>query len=175
MNKYVPDMYVKKLQDINYEYIKKKGITSLIFDIDNTLATKNSKLPSEEIIKLLKELKNDFSIYIISNNISRKRVKNIASLFDIPYVKFAVKPLPFGFRFIKNKYGVPYNKMCMIGDQILTDVYGGNRLGIFTVLVEPLDDDELKITSFNRIIENKKIRKLSKMGLFERGKYYDGR
>ena len=62
--------------------------------------------------------------------------------------------------------------MCMIGDQIVTDVLAGNRFRIMTVLVDPLGDADLKITGLNRKIEAKIIKKYTKAGIFERGKYY---
>ena len=62
--------------------------------------------------------------------------------------------------------------MCLIGDQLMTDVLGGNRYGIFTILVDPLSKDELKVTGINRFFEKKQLRKLAKNNLFKRGEYY---
>lgn len=174
MKKYVPMMYVKSLFEINYDKLKEEGITTLIFDLDNTLIKKNSTIPSDDIVRHIKKLKDKFNVFILSNNISKKRVLTVSKCVDTPYISFAMKPLSRGFRFINKKYSIPYKEMCIIGDQILTDVFGGNRLGIFTILVEPLDGScELAITSINRFIEKKIIRKMSKLGLFERGKYYE--
>ncbi len=63
--------------------------------------------------------------------------------------------------------------MCIIGDQIVTDVLAGNRYHIKTILVDPLGEKDLKITALNRIIENYIVKKYSKKKIFERGKYYD--
>ena len=62
--------------------------------------------------------------------------------------------------------------MCIIGDQIVTDVLAGKRFRIKTVLVDPLGEKDLKITGLNRKIEAKIIKRYEKRGLFERGKYY---
>jgi len=62
--------------------------------------------------------------------------------------------------------------MCMIGDQIVTDVLSGNRFRIYTVLVDPLGKKDLKITGLNRKIEARIVKHYEKRGLFERGKYY---
>lgn len=173
MNKYVPLMYKKSIFDIDYNILKNKGVTSLIFDLDNTLLEKNKKVLNDETVNLLNNLKKDFNIFIMSNNISKKRVSKVSIHTSIPFIFFALKPSSFGFKKIKKKYGVPYSKMCIIGDQLLTDIYGGNKLKIYTVLVDPVNSKELYITSFNRFIERRKIKKLSKLGLFERGKYYE--
>ena len=63
--------------------------------------------------------------------------------------------------------------MCMIGDQIVTDVLAGNRFKIMTILVDPLGEKDLKITGLNRKIEEKIVKRYEKRGLFERGKYYE--
>ena len=84
-----------------------------------------------------------------------------------------MKPLPFCFKKIAKKYNIKKESMCMIGDQLITDILGANRFGIYTVLVDPLGEKDLKITTFNRFIENKKMKKLTKLGILERGKYYD--
>ena len=62
--------------------------------------------------------------------------------------------------------------MCMIGDQIVTDILAGNRYRIMTILVDPLGEADLKITGLNRKIEKKIVDKYTKKGIFERGKYY---
>ena len=61
----------------------------------------------------------------------------------------------------------------MIGDQIPTDIYGGNRMGIFTILVKPISNKETLPTRIDRIFENIIIKKLEKRNIFKRGKYYE--
>ena len=63
--------------------------------------------------------------------------------------------------------------MAIIGDQLVTDIYAGTRYGIITVLVDPLGEKDLWVTKFNRIKENRKLRKYKKKNVFERGKYYE--
>ncbi|UKI27188.1 MAG: hypothetical protein L6V91_00420 [Bacilli bacterium] len=55
----------------------------------------------------------------------------------------------------------------------MTDIYGGNRVGITTVLVNPMSDIDMPFTKINRYIEKKKINKMAKKGLFRIGEYYD--
>ena len=73
---------------------------------------------------------------------------------------------------IKNKFKLKKKEMCIIGDQIVTDILAGNRYRIKTILVDPLGEKDLKITGLNRKIEAKIVKKYEKRGLFERGKYY---
>ncbi len=172
MNKYIPKVYNKSILDIDYKKLKENNIKCLMIDLDNTLLEVHKSIPKKEISYLIKKLKKDFKIIIISNNTSKKRLSIAAKELDIDYVKFALKPFAKGFRKVKKKYGFKKEEMCIIGDQIMTDVMGGNRYGIYTILTDPLSEEELKVTGINRFFENKVLKKLAKKNLFRRGEYY---
>ena len=55
----------------------------------------------------------------------------------------------------------------------MTDIYGGNKVGIMTILVNPMSDIDMPFTKINRFIEKKKIIKMTKLGMFKVGRYYD--
>lgn len=173
MSIYKADMYAKTIEKINYKKLKKIGIKVLIFDLDNTLAFIDNNYPSEKVKKLIKTLKKDFDIYILSNNINKKRVASFAGVIEVDYIYGAIKPSSFGLKKIRRKKNYAKSEMAIIGDQIMTDVLAGNRYGIHTVLVEALAVKDLKITALNRLFERQKIKKLEKKGLFKKGKYYD--
>jgi hypothetical protein len=165
-------MYKKNLKDIDYAKLKKLNIKCLLFDLDNTLLKVNKIIPKKEIFDLIKALKRDFKIFIVSNNSHKKRLSKVAEYLGVDYVRFALKPFSRGFRKVSKKYYFAKEEMCIIGDQIMTDVLGGNRYGIYTVLVDPLSKEELKVTGINRFLERRKLKKLEKMGLFKKGEYY---
>lgn len=172
MKKYVPKMYKSSIFDIDYDKIYDTGIKCLIFDLDNTILAAKESIPEKKVCYLIKNLKRKFDIYILSNNTSKKRVGKVCEILDINYISFAMKPLSLGFKRLlkKSKYSV--DEVCIIGDQIMTDVLGGNNMNIFTVLVEPIDSNELKVTSVNRFFERKKLAKLEKLGMFKKGEFY---
>lgn len=170
--KFYPNMYQKTIQDINYKKLKKLDIKCLIFDLDNTIALIDQHVITAETKKLLTGLKKDFQVVIISNNIT-SRVKSYANYLQCDFVANAIKPLSKGYRKIKNKYGFKQEEMCMIGDQIVTDIYGGNRYGMFTILIDPLGKKDLKITSLNRFIERKILKKYEDKGIMKKGVYYE--
>ena len=172
MKKYIPDMYRKNLRDIDYAKLKKKNIKCLMFDLDNTLLKVHKTIPKKDTYELIKELKKDFNIFIVSNNTSKRRLSKAAEYLGVNYVRVALKPFSRGFRKVSKKYYFAKDEMCIIGDQIMTDVLGGNRYGIFTILVDPLSNDELKVTGINRFLEKRKLKKLAKLGLFKKGEYY---
>ena len=84
-----------------------------------------------------------------------------------------MKPSIKGLMKIKRNYKLKKKEMCLVGDQIVTDILAGNRYKIYTILVDPLGEKDLKITGLNRKIEKKIVSKYEKKGIFERGKYYE--
>ena len=87
-------------------------------------------------------------------------------------VAWSMKPSIKSLIYIKLKYKLYKKQMCIIGDQIVTDILAGNRFRIKTILVDPLGKKDLKITGLNRKLEEKIIKKYEAKGLFKRGKYY---
>ncbi|MBR4694302.1 MAG: HAD-IIIA family hydrolase [Bacilli bacterium] len=167
-----PDIYKKNIFEIDYDLLKNGGIKCLVFDLDNTLGLMEQKKCPDEVKELIYELKRDFLVVICTNNFNR-RIKPYLKDLDIDGVCFSLKPTTIGLNKIKNKYHLSKSEMCLIGDQLLTDVLAGNRFHITTVLVDPMGEKELKITGVNRFIENIIMRKYQKRGIFERGKYYE--
>lgn len=170
--KFYPNMYKKSIKDINYGKLKEIGIKCLIFDLDNTIALIDEHTIPDETKKLFTKLKKDFMVVIISNNVV-KRVKKYADHLECDFVANALKPLVKGYKKIKKKYNLKNNEMCMIGDQLVTDIYGGNRFGMVTVLVDPLGENDLKITSLNRFVERRILKKYEKKDIMKKGVYYE--
>lgn len=171
MGIFKPNMYKKNIFEIDYEKLKNMGITCLIFDLDNTLGLIEHKNCPRNTKKLLKSLQKDFLVLISSNNV-KKRIEPYLKDLGVGGVAFSLKPSTIGLRKIKKNYHLKKKEMCMIGDQIVTDVLSGKRFKIYTVLVDPLGEKDLKITGLNRKVEAKIIARYEKKGLFERGKYY---
>ena len=171
MKLFLPDMYKKNILDIDYNLLKEKGIKCLIFDLDNTIALIDEGLPKKNTKDLFDNLKKDFHVIIISNNV-KKRVKLYSDALDVDYVSFAMKPLLKGMLQIKQKYHYKKKDMCMIGDQIMTDILSGKRLGVYSILVDPMSDKDLKITKLNRFFERRVLKTLSRKYDFKKGTYY---
>ena len=166
-----PNIYKKTIFDINYSLLKEKGIKCLIFDLDNTLGLISHKSCPDNTKKLIKELQKDFIVVINSNN-TKKRLKPYLEELGIDGIAWGLKPSIKGLIIIKSKYKLKKKEMCIIGDQIVTDVLAGKRFHIKTILVDPMGEKDLKITGLNRKLEKKIIKYYEKNGVFERGKYY---
>ena len=58
----------------------------------------------------------------------------------------------------------------MVGDQIFTDILGGNRFGIKTVLVCPIAEKEIIVTKVKRPLERWILKKYYKRELGKESK-----
>lgn len=171
MSYFKPDCYKKNIFEIDYKKLKSIGIKCLVFDLDNTLGLVSNKNCPDEAVKLIKKLKKDFIVEICSNN-TTGRLKPYLDELEIDGVSWSFKPSIKGVYKIRKKYNLNKKEMCIIGDQIVTDIFTGKRYGIYTVLVDPLGVKDLKITSLNRVIENFILKRYKKKNIFERGSYY---
>ena len=172
MEKYIPDVYQKSIYNINYEKLYLQGIKCLLFDLDNTLVPPSIKGPTKKVSELFVELKKmGFRIVIFSNS-PKKRVKPFKETLEVDCSASSRKPCKKKFLKVLSEYGYTINDVAIIGDQILTDILGGNKVGILTVLVNPVSKRDNIFTKFNRLIEKIIIKKLSSKGLFIKGKYY---
>ena len=172
MRLYIPNMYKENIFTIDYKKLKKQGIKYLIFDLDNTIALVDERKAPKKTKELFKVLKKDFTVLIISNN-TKKRVKEYSEQLEVDFISMAMKPFTKGLRQIRRRYKCQKRQMCMIGDQLMTDILSGNRYNIFTVLVDPLGKKDLKVTVLNRFLEKKVLKRLKRKKLFEKGCYYD--
>lgn len=168
MGKFKPDKYYKSIFDINYDKLKEQGIKVLIFDLDNTIITYDEVHPQDKVVKLFQKLNNDFKIFLASNNIKDK-VRRIGNYLGVHGFYSVIKPTKRMKKLLLKEYPVAMNEVVMIGDQIVTDIFMGNRLHMHTILVDPLGERDLKITFFNRFLEGKIMKKLG----IKRGEYYD--
>lgn len=136
---YYPNIYLKKVEDITIQMLLKNKIKVLILDVDNTLIDYDRKL-SQSVIDWVKNLKGQgIKLYILSNTNDKKKVEEVAKKLEIPYKNFALKPLKRGFKSIQKAVNQSFQNIAVVGDQIFTDIIGGNRCNMFTILVDPVN------------------------------------
>ena len=171
MSLFLPDIYKKNVFSIDYKLLKNKGIKCLIFDLDNTIGIIDEEKCSDDIVQLISVLKKDFNIVISSNN-TKKRLKPFIEQLKVEGISWSFKPLPKVFFITLKKYNVKREEICIIGDQLFTDVLAGRLYKVLTILVDSLNKKDLKITKISRLLESIVINSYTKKGIFERGKYY---
>ena len=173
MEKYVPDIYQKSIYNINYDQLFSRGIRCLLFDLDNTLVPIDKKEPSKEVKQLFDKLKKmGFKIIIFTNSPS-KRVQPFKNILEVDCCPFACKPFARKFLSIIKIYELQFSELAIIGDSMMDDIYGGNNVGITTILIEQLEPKEFFIAGLKRKREKKIIKKLRDRGLFTKGSYYE--
>ncbi len=170
---FVPDIYQKSVYTINYKKLKKCGIKCLLIDLDNTITPASLNKPDKRIKTLFYELKTmGFKIIIISNS-PKGRVEIFKNELQVDASAFAFKPRKDKYNKIMEIYKLKPDEIAAIGDQLVTDVYGANRLGITSVLINPMSEKDFFTTFFNRVLEKVIFSFLTKKELFTRGRYYE--
>ena len=169
-----PDIYQKSIYHIDYDKLKESGIKCLLFDLDNTLVPFVEKEPNKRLIDLINDLKDmDFKVIIFSNA-SKNRLKPFKDTLLVDCSYNSRKPMTGKFLKVIKKFNYNISNVAIIGDQVMTDILGGNRVGITTILVNPMSNkDRLATRMFCRTSEHKILKVLEKKGIFKRGKYYD--
>ena len=133
------------IYSISQSELQKKGIHSLLLDVDGTLINRKSIMVSKTVKNWIKESKKHFSLYLISNNPSKKRIAKIAKELNLRYKYNASKPRKKIILSAIKEIGSEPKNIAIIGDRIFTDIIVGNRCNIKTILVKRLKRDGLPI------------------------------
>lgn len=148
----LPQLYCESICQVPFEKLRQFGVTSLCIDLDNTLCLRHSDTPAPEIAEAIQRARETFGaehLCILSNIVwGRHRAVRVAAVAKKLHIShyFAAhfwhrKPLPFPFLEAMRLMNSQPQQTAIIGDQMFTDIVGGNRLGLFTVLLNPLGSD----------------------------------
>lgn len=152
MKQFKPTVYIKSLNDMPVAFLKEKGIKGLILDIDNTLVPPHTPVCDAHAADFAKRMEKDFKLCIVSNNIY-ERAKKFADSFPMDFVCDGNKPAKKPFLLALGKLKLNPSEVAVVGDQIFTDVWGANRMGMLSVLVDPICDKEGFFVRFKRVLE----------------------
>lgn len=172
MDLFIPDIYAQSIYTINYKKLKKNGIKCLLFDLDNTVAPYKESEPSIKVKELFARLENDFKVIIISNS-NKNRLRPFKEKLNVDVAFSAKKPLKGKYKKILSLYKFKDNEIAAIGDQLLTDILGANRMGFTSILVNRVAKYEFFYTKVNRFFEKFIKRRLEKNNILVSGEYYD--
>lgn len=173
MEIYVPDIYQKSIFAIDYQKLINRGIKCLLFDLDNTMVPISMKAPNKKLKDFVEDLKKKGFKVIIFSNSNKKRLLPFKNELEVDCSASSKKPNPKKFLQVLRIYGYAVSEVAIIGDQLLTDVIGGNRVGITTILVNPISTKDFFWTRFSRKKEAKIMQKLRDNDLFVKGRYYE--
>lgn len=163
---FCPDERVHSINDIDLAGLRSDGYECLILDMDNTLLPwRVSKIPLSTKNWVDKAKKLGWKLCIVSNTHSPKRLKKISGELEIPSIPRALKPRQDGFERAIKLMDVKPEYSVVIGDQILTDILGGNLGCMYTILVDPIHPMEFIGTKISRVFEWIILIMLQKSGL----------
>ena len=173
MNIYLPDIYQKSIYTLDYTKLLSRGIKCILFDLDNTIAPANQNTITDKTKELIISLKQKGFKVVIFSNSPKMRVQKFAEVLGIEGIHLAFKPNPRKLKKFIETSDFKISEVAIIGDQLLTDVVVGNKVGITTILISPVSSKDHIVTKINRYFENRKMKKLEAKELFSKGRYYD--
>jgi len=146
----VPQVVLDRYTQLTPVWLKERGITLLLSDLDYTLAPKSVRRPDDGLKAWISALQAEgITMMIISNNRSPKRVEEYCAELGISYQGHAGKPSPRGLLAAMGKTGIDRTHTAMLGDKLLTDVLAANRAGVLALMVEPMGG---AVTSWQKVL-----------------------
>lgn len=128
----------RPILDLTPEILQQHDLKGLVLDVDETLVPLKIPQASAELRQWVEQIKQVVPLWMVSNNLNPYRIGRIAADLNLPYLMGAGKPSRRKLRRAVSAMELPVKKVAMVGDRLFTDVLAGNRLGMFTILVEPM-------------------------------------
>ncbi len=148
-----PNIKLDRITEITVDMLKKRGITDLLLDVDNTLSTHHGMVLVDGLPEWISEMqRNGIGLLVLSNS-KRKRVEPFAEKIGLPFISLGLKPLFTGFLRGIKRLGTKRKNAAIVGDQIFTDTLGGNFCGITTILLTPIKPESSLRFRFKRKLE----------------------
>lgn len=152
-DKLFPDVYIKSVFELPVDKLIERGIHTLVFDIDNTIAPFDVAEPEENIIELFAYLKKQgFQICILSNN-NKKRITIFNRRLRALAVYGAGKPGTKKLLSALQRMHTTPGHAAMIGDQVFTDMWCGHRAGMYCIMTAPICNRDQLVTKVKRGLE----------------------
>jgi hypothetical protein len=130
------------------DILKHYQLKGLLLDVDETLVPLRVTEASEELRQWVEQVRPVVALWLVSNNLSETRISKIAKSLNLPYMLGAGKPSRRKLKKAAEAMNLPVEQVAMVGDRLFTDVLAGNRLGMFTILVEPMVDPNVTVASY---------------------------
>src|SRR5262245_7493489 len=148
-----PDLRFDVVEQIDVSTLASRGITGMLADLDGTLVGDHQDDVPGSVVAWVDGLRAaGIGVCIVSNS-GPARVAPVAAALDVPYVAHAAKPLRRGIDAGLRTLGRPANDVALVGDQLFTDVWGGRRSRLLTILVAPRSADQTLLTRLKRPLE----------------------
>lgn len=164
LDRFVPDGAIERVSQVDLETLRRRGVKTILLDLDNTITPWRSLDVPADITHWLAEAKQQFRVCIVSNTSKMKRLAALRERLGIEGLGFVSKP--WGMKRAIERLGIRGTEAAVIGDQLITDIAGGNLIGAHTILVRPMSTDEFFGTKLVRAVESLLFWLLKRQGLF---------
>ena len=118
--------------------VAEHGLRGLILDVDETLLPASAGQVSPELKTWIEAFQPHIKLWLVTNNVNLPRISRISEELNVPFFVGAAKPSRRKLRKAAEAMNLPVEQLGIVGDRLFTDVLGGNRLGLFTILVDPI-------------------------------------
>lgn len=144
-----PDLVLGgSILNLTPDMLQQNQLQGLVLDVDETLVPLKVAQASVELHEWVEQIRQVSALWLLSNNLSESRIGRIAQSLNVPYIMGAAKPSRRKLRQAVDAMQLPVERVGMVGDRLFTDVLAGNRLGMFTILVEPMVDPGMAVRHY---------------------------
>lgn len=148
-----PDLCVDRLPEIDIGFWYNKGIRCILIDLDNTVALWKHPVFTDEAGDFIARARQTGITVVLFSNAPERRVREAAWNAGISYYAYTRKPFPYRYHKAIADLSLSKTEVMAIGDQVFTDVLGGNLAGCTTVLTSPISEREYSATRVMRLME----------------------
>lgn len=159
-----PDYMLNRVSEIDVAFLIRAGVRALILDIDNTLAVPDKRDIPEDIAAWIGRMKESHIPMILLSNNKVERIRDFAQQVELPFVAKGGKPGIGGYVRAAEMLNVPLHRCAAVGDQLFTDVWGGNRARMVTIRTEPFAEDQTAFIKLKRVAEAPFLKKYRNQG-----------
>jgi len=152
---FFPDEYRPSIYDIDFSNLSKRGYKGFLIDLDNTLVSRYEDEPSLKCQRWVEDAKlAGFSLCILSNSFYPRRVQYVSEILKLPAIYMSAKPFNWSLKIaINDILKLSQKEVVLIGDQLFTDILAGNLMGIYNILVDPIDKEKISLKKLVRFLE----------------------
>jgi uncharacterized protein len=142
-----PDLVLgSSVLDLTPTLLDRHRIEGMVLDVDDTIVSIGSSVIQAEVREWIEEIRQIVPLWLVTNNPSQSRISAIADSLSLPYFLGAAKPSRKKLRLAVEAMKLDPPRVAMVGDRIFTDVLAGNRLGMFSILIEPMNNKESTVS-----------------------------
>ena len=137
-----PDIKLRGITDITVELLNKYDIKALLLDVDNTMSTHHGTILTDGLMDWIANMQSNGIKLMVLSNSKKARIKPFAARIGLPFISLGCKPMPSGYLRGAKALGEKRKNIAIVGDQMFTDVLGGNVVGVKTILLTPIKPED---------------------------------